>query len=78
MEMCENIYDAKFIQRDTDTIKISLNNKEEIYDIVRVYEFSSDRKMMSITVRRDGELFNFAKGADMMIKERLEKTGNEE
>ena len=32
--------------------------------------------MMSITVKKDGKLFNFAKGADMIIKQKLETEGS--
>jgi len=50
MEMIEKDYQAKFLMRDTSSIKISLRGIEEIYDIIQIYEFTSDRKMMSITV----------------------------
>ena len=44
----------------------------EIYKIVKIYEFTSDRKMMSITVETPkGEILNFAKGADMAFRDRM-------
>jgi magnesium-transporting ATPase (P-type) len=54
------------LSRDSDTIKILLNGKEEEYRILKMYEFTSDRKMMSIIVKRvnDGKYFVFTKGAD--------------
>jgi magnesium-transporting ATPase (P-type) len=51
MEMIEKEYNARFIMRDSQSIKISINKIEEVYDVLNVYEFSSDRKMMSITVQ---------------------------
>ena len=80
MEMIEKDYQAKFLMRDTSSIKISLRGVEEIYDIIQIHEFTSDRKMMSITVQKQGDaqLINFAKGADMMIKNKLNETGDTE
>ena len=51
MDMLEREYDARFIMRDSQSIKISINEVDEVYDILNVYEFTSDRKMMSITVQ---------------------------
>ena len=50
MEMIEKEYNARFIMRDSQSIKISINKVEEVYDVLNVFEFTSDRKMMSITV----------------------------
>ena len=36
--------------------------------MIKVFEFSSDRKMMSVSVEKDGKMLNFAKGADLVIK----------
>ena len=61
------------VDRDSDTIKISIRGKLETYKVIKVYEFNSDRKMMSVTVKResDGVIINFGKGADMAITKRL-------
>jgi len=77
MQMIEENYDSSFVSRDADSITIEVNNVKEVYDIIKFYEFTSERKMMSITVKRqsDGALLNFAKGADMMIKKKLEEQG---
>jgi magnesium-transporting ATPase (P-type) len=77
MQMIEENYDSIFVSRDADSITIEVNNVKEVYDIIKFYEFTSERKMMSITVKRqsDGALLNFAKGADMMIKKKLEEQG---
>jgi len=43
-----------------------MNGREEEYKILKVFEFTSDRKMMSVIVKRvtDGKYFVFTKGAD--------------
>lgn len=80
MEKVEEIYKATFLSRDTNFINIKIQGQEEQYSIVKIYEFSSDRKMMSITVKEEktGKFFNFAKGADMMIKSKLHSIGRKE
>ena len=50
--MIEENYDSSFVSRDADSITIEVNNVKEVYDIIKFYEFSSERKMMSITVKR--------------------------
>jgi len=52
MQMIEDNYDSSFVSRDSDSITIEVNNVKEVYDIIKFYEFTSDRKMMSITVKR--------------------------
>ena len=72
IEEIEKNHGSKFVNRDAETITISLNEKLETYKIVKIYEFSSDRKMMSITVESpDGKTINFAKGADMAFKGKI-------
>ena len=45
----------------------------EKYQILKMIEFTSDRKRMSMVVKRmnDGRVFNFIKGADFAIVPRL-------
>ena len=47
----------------------------EKYKILKVIEFTSDRKRMSMVVKRmnDGRVFNFIKGADFAIVPRLKE-----
>ena len=49
--------------------------KQETYEILKIFEFSSDRKMMSIVVKNidTKQILVFAKGADMAIIPRLKK-----
>ena len=67
-------FGIKFISRDDDNnIKIELQNGMiEIYKLLNVLEFSSDRKRMSVVVRDPtGNIRLLCKGADNIIKERL-------
>ena len=78
MQMIEDNYSAKLIDRDSDTIKISIRNVVEEYKIIKVYEFNSERKMMSVTVEKNGVILNYAKGADMAIIKRLKNVFEED
>ncbi len=58
------------------TLRLTYNDAdhptEEVYDVVDVLEFSSQRKRMSVIVRRpDGRLWLICKGADSVILPRL-------
>jgi magnesium-transporting ATPase (P-type) len=58
--------------RDSHNIRIIINGNKEEYEIIKVYEFNSDRKMMSVILKDDkGKLILFTKGADMAILPRL-------
>jgi magnesium-transporting ATPase (P-type) len=39
--------------------------------MLKTFEFSSDRKMMSVVVRMNGQLYAFVKGADTSMEPRL-------
>lgn len=80
MQMVEQKFNSRFVLRDSDSIKIELQGKVETYFIKKINEFSSDRKMMSISVMReaDGKMINFAKGADMVILNKLARKVEEE
>ena len=71
--MIESNYNCKFLSRTNNEITISIRGKEEVYKIIKFYEFTSGRKMMSISVIRlgDNALINFAKGADSSFVEVL-------
>jgi magnesium-transporting ATPase (P-type) len=72
IEEIENNHGAKFVGRDAETITISIGDKIEVYKIIKIYEFTSDRKMMSITVESpSGDLLNFAKGADVAFNGKM-------
>jgi phospholipid-translocating ATPase len=62
------------VERDSNSIKIRVDqNNIEQYEILRVVEFDSNRKRMSVVVKRfsDGKIINFIKGADIAIISRL-------
>jgi phospholipid-translocating ATPase len=62
------------VERDSNSIKIRVDqNNIEQYEILRVVEFDSNRKRMSVVVKRfsDGKIINFVKGADIAIISRL-------
>ena len=62
------------MERDSNSIKIRVDqNNIEQYEILRVVEFDSNRKRMSVVVKRfsDGKIINFIKGADIAIISRL-------
>lgn len=42
---------AKLVARDATSMTVDILGTKEVYDIVKVNEFSSDRKMMSVVVR---------------------------
>jgi len=45
---------------------------KEVYKVLKVFEFSSERKMMSVVVKSpSGKVLVFAKGADSIILPKL-------
>jgi len=73
LEMCKKTQYARFIERDSNIIKIEVEKQLEEYEILKVIEFDSDRKRMSVVVKRqaDGKVLNFIKGADLSIIPKL-------
>ena len=70
--MCKDVGYASMVERDQKSIKIVINGNTEVYEIMKVEEFTSDRKRMSVLVKnQDGQIINFIKGADMAIIPRL-------
>lgn len=57
---------VKIVSKNTESISIQIDGKAEEYKILKVFEFTSDRKMMSVIVKRvaDNKIFTFTKGAD--------------
>ena len=51
LEMVEEKGLARMVSRDATSITIEILGNREVYDIVKVYEFSSERKMMSVAVK---------------------------
>ena len=69
LEMAEKSGVCNYKDRDQTTIRITVNDKLEEYTLLRMFEFTSDRKKMSVIVRRvsDNKIFSFVKGADNML-----------
>lgn len=42
---------SKFINRDSEIIKMELNGKVESYGIIKIFPFTSERKAMSIVLK---------------------------
>jgi magnesium-transporting ATPase (P-type) len=49
--MCKDVGFASMVERDQKSIKIVINGKTEVYEIMKVEEFTSDRKRMSVLVK---------------------------
>lgn len=61
-----------FIGRDQSHVLINVMNEKRAYQILHIMEFNSDRKRMSVVVRRpEGQVILLCKGADSVIFERL-------
>jgi magnesium-transporting ATPase (P-type) len=60
---------GRFQSRDYNIIKIALGSATEEYSVVKTFEFSSERKKMSIVVKSKdtGKHYLFTKGADDII-----------
>jgi len=50
---------------------IDIEGQEQQVEMLKSFEFNSDRKRMSVIVRHDGVLKMYVKGADSIIKARL-------
>lgn len=75
--MAEEQYEAKIVKRVGPKVTIQIRDKEEIWETVRDFEFTSARKMMSVVARRinDNEVKCFCKGADEVVQTRLTNVG---
>ena len=47
---CKQLGFIYFVERDSDHINIMVNNKIESYKILKIKEFTNDRKRMSVVV----------------------------
>ena len=59
-------------QRDSEKIVLRDNQDGSLLDVevLKVFEFSSDRKMMTVVVKINGEVLAFTKGADTSVEPR--------
>ncbi|KAJ3384903.1 hypothetical protein HDU92_003332 [Lobulomyces angularis] len=65
-----------FLRREDDLIFVDVMGTEKSFQILNVLEFNSDRKRMSVLVRKPGQkdVLLLCKGADSIIFEMLTKT----
>ena len=52
MEEIEENYESTLLSRDSNSMQLRIRGQVEEYSIIQVHEFTSDRKMMSVTVQR--------------------------
>lgn len=73
--------DAKvccFYDRDSESIRVKLDEKEQRYTVVKVYPFTSERKTMTVIVKSQetGRMVAFSKGADDVISRLCSKVND--
>lgn len=63
---------GQFVDRDSETIKIEVFGRIEVWRNLKMFEFSSERKMMSRLMENveTGEVRLFLKGADCAVMDR--------
>ncbi|KAH6879592.1 phospholipid-transporting ATPase 1 [Coprinopsis sp. MPI-PUGE-AT-0042] len=67
-----------FIHKSKDLFQIEVLGREERYTLLKMLEFNSTRKRMSVLMRcPDGRIILYCKGADSVIYERLDKGHDE-
>ncbi len=64
---------AVLTERDSDSVTIKINDAFEKYRVLKVIEFDSDRKMMTVIAKNtdNNKVYVFTKGADMAILPRI-------
>jgi len=65
-----------FIGSSANSIDLEVNGKKERVELLKIFEFDSTRKRMSIVIRQMGVIKVFIKGADNIIKARLNKNSS--
>lgn len=70
LEMARDTDISRFVTRDSDSAKIVLNGKEESYEIIKMFPFTSERKAMSVVLKHPTEARKaicYVKGADSSV-----------
>lgn len=57
----------KFISCENKVIKVEYRNKVRSYEVLKLIEFDSDRKRMTVVLKTEGNILIFVKGADTSI-----------
>jgi len=64
--------------QDTLTLKDNQSGSLKVFTVLKRFEFTSERRMMSVVVRdENGSIFAFVKGADSVIEPLLKKKSKE-
>ena len=73
LEMVDDKNLARLVSRDATSVKINVLGETETYDYMRVLDFTSERKMMSVVMknRETGVIRVFSKGASDAMQPRL-------
>lgn len=61
---------SHFVGRDADNASIMLNGKVEKYEVLKIFEFTSERKAMSVILKHPSKkntALCFVKGADSSV-----------
>jgi magnesium-transporting ATPase (P-type) len=61
----------EFVSTENKVTTVLYNSKEYKFKMLRVVEFNSDRKRMTVVVESKGVVFTFVKGADSAIRSLL-------
>lgn len=60
---------------DSNRMMVKVKGKIELFELLQVLEFSSNRKRMSVIIKNNkDEIFLYTKGADSILLERMNKT----
>lgn len=62
-----------FLGTTTTSMNVDWMNQKKSITLLKIFEFNSDRKRMSVIVREDGILKIYCKGADAIVKKRLDR-----
>lgn len=58
--------------RTPETITVEIHGETKTYKCLNILDFNNVRKRMSVILEMDGKIILFCKGADSVIKERLD------
>lgn len=62
-----------FKERTTDKLKLEILGKDETFEILHTFEFTSERKRMSVVCKdQTGKILLYSKGAENVMFERLD------
>jgi len=66
----------RFMDRNSESMKVEIFGKEKTYKLLQKFEFTSDRKKMTVVIQDEqtGLIILYSKGADLAIFDRLSTT----